>query len=80
MLSDINQVDCPHDGVPRNPNLSIPCDTCGSRNFLIFGYRYPHEISQIKTMIWIIAGFVILAIIGGALYFIWMASGLSATF
>jgi len=54
----------------RDSDFSKPCELCGSKTFVLIGYRYPKEAKDIYTMIGILATVLFLAILAGAVFLI----------
>jgi len=64
-----DQITCPHCGYREDELfLKKACPACRSRHFLIFGLRRPHEVRQLKWMLFILALVSLAALLSGVFF------------
>ena len=62
------QVRCVHCGNDRNPDLTIKCPNCGSKQYSLGGYLYPQEGNLFKIIVVVVIIVLLLAVVGGIVY------------
>jgi hypothetical protein len=69
---NIRDVSCPHCHSMRDQDLKTPCRLCGSKQYSIIGYNYPHEAKQIRRMLIVIGIMLLVAFVFGLVVFIYL--------
>lgn len=54
----------------RDNDFNKPCNLCGAKEYYLIGYRYPKEAKEIFTMIGIVSGLILLALIAGVTFLV----------
>lgn len=66
MFSD--QAVCENCGNTRDSDMKKPCPKCGSRRYLLIGYKYSHEARAYLIAAAIVAALLLIALIAGLAY------------
>jgi len=69
---------CRNCGTPRDPDLKIPCDVCGSQYYPIIGYSYAHEAKMILGFFLVLGIILLAAIVIGVIVFAGMIKSINA--
>lgn len=73
---NIRFIPCAHCGTPRDPDLTQPCQLCGSRQYALLGYSYRHEARSMIILLAAVGIILAAAVVVGAVVFIYYNSQL----